>query len=149
MEKQPAPPTREKPVRYASDQLQKEVQGWPKDARADAGWQLGCVQKGEMPHDWKAMVSVGAGVYEIRTDSEQEKAIYRLIYVAKYAEAIYIIHVITKKKTQKTAQRDIDQASKRFKELKKWRKEKGLDTGEKADKKQVKAVPSKTKGKRK
>lgn len=56
-----------------------------------------------MPRDWKAMPSVGAGVMEIRV---RRDGAFRLMYVARYEEAIYVLHVF-EKKTRKTAQRDL------------------------------------------
>ena len=41
------------------------------------------------------MTTVGKGVYEIRHSEDNDQ--YRLIYVAKFKEAIYVLHVITKK----------------------------------------------------
>ena len=52
---------------------------------------------------------------EIRVSADGDQ--YRLIYVAKFEEAIYVLHVITRKKTQKTSKQDIDIAIKRFKAL--------------------------------
>lgn len=71
------------------------------------------------------MQTIGMGVYEIRVTDEGNNK-YRLIYVAKFQEAIYVLHVITKKKSQKTPQPDIDIASKRFARLQQWRKEQNL-----------------------
>ena len=65
------------------------------------------------------MASIGLGVQEIRIHAENE---YRVIYVAKFAEAIYILHAFTKK-SQETAQRDIEIAAKRYRELAGQRKQ--------------------------
>ncbi|SNT38570.1 Phage derived protein Gp49-like [Granulicella rosea] len=62
------------------------------------------------------MKSVGAGVSEIRIRDEQ--GIYRIIYVAKFASAIFVLHAF-QKKTQKTAFGDLAVAIKRYKELQK------------------------------
>jgi phage-related protein len=66
-----------------------------------------------MPTDWKPMITIGPGVAEIRVHAENE---YRIIYIAKFLEAIYVLHSFTKK-TQQTPKRDLDLAAKRFKEL--------------------------------
>jgi phage-related protein len=68
------------------------------------------------------MRTIGAGVNELRVSDKGDQ--YRLIYVAKFEEAIYVLHVITKKKTQKTSQSDIDIAKKRYNELVEARKRK-------------------------
>ena len=64
------------------------------------------------------MSSIGQGVKEIRIHVEGE---FRVIYIAKYEEAIYILHAF-QKKTQKTPKRDIDIAKTRFRELERERK---------------------------
>ena len=42
-----------------------------------------------LPDDWKAMTSVGSGVYEIRIHTELE---HRVLYVAKHDDAVYVLH---------------------------------------------------------
>lgn len=59
------------------------------------------------------METVGAGVREIRI--RVEKA-YRVLYVAKFAEAIYVLHAF-EKKTQKTSKSDLDLANHRYRQL--------------------------------
>lgn len=62
------------------------------------------------------MPSIGPGVNEIKLQDDN-KSQYRLIYIAKFDEAIYVFHVITKKKTETTSQRDIELAQKRLSEI--------------------------------
>ena len=66
------------------------------------------------------MTSVGSGVREIRVHADGE---FRVIYIAVFDEAVYVLHAF-QKKTRKTAKTDIDLAKRRFKELMKARKEK-------------------------
>jgi phage-related protein len=70
------------------------------------------------PKDYEPMITIGSGVAEIRVHAENE---YRIIYIAKFEEAIYVLHSFTKK-TQQTPKRDLDLAAKRFKELQNKRK---------------------------
>jgi phage-related protein len=56
-----------------------------------------------MPDDWKPMTTVGAGVYEIRIHTGLE---HRVFYVAKYEEAVYVIHAF-EKRTARTREADI------------------------------------------
>jgi phage-related protein len=84
------------------------------EARREAGLQLFKVQEGEDPDDWKPMETVGAGVREIRI--REKSGAYRVMYVAKFADAIYILHCF-QKKTQKTAAADLALARQRFKDL--------------------------------
>jgi len=76
--------------------------------------QLDKVQRGLMPDDWKPMKTVGAGVCEIRV--KDEAGIYRVIYIATFAEAVCVLHAF-QKKTQKTAESDLELARARLKDL--------------------------------
>ena len=62
------------------------------------------------------MSSIGSGVREIRI--RDEAGAFRVIYIAKFAEAVYVLHCF-QKKTEKTAKADLDLASKRYRELQK------------------------------
>lgn len=83
-------------------------------ARREAGYQLDRVQHGYEPDDWKPMASIGSGVQEIRI--RDASGAFRVIYVAKFAQAIYVLHCF-QKKTQKTSQSDIDLAVRRYRDL--------------------------------
>ena len=104
--------TQPKQLRWPGDSLE-EVKAFSDDAKRSAGHQLGLVQAGLEPLDWKPMESVGAGVKEIRIRVETS---YRVLYVAKFNEAVYVIHAFVKK-TQKTSKRDIDLSAERYKAL--------------------------------
>ena len=56
---------------------------------------------------------------EIRT--RDADGIYCVMYVAKFEEAVYVLHCF-QKKTQTTSQSDIDLAKRRYKELVQERK---------------------------
>ena len=56
------------------------------------------------------MAAIGAGVREIRVHAAGE---FRVIYVAKYIEAIYVLHAF-EKRSQRTRQGDIQLARSRF-----------------------------------
>lgn len=92
----------------------------PEDARETAGYQLFKVQQGKEPDDWKPMSMVGTGVREIRV--WEESGTYRILYLARFEEALYVLHVF-EKRSQKTPQRDIQLAKERYADLVKWRKE--------------------------
>jgi phage-related protein len=72
------------------------------------------VELGRDPFDWKPLVIIGSGVREIRIREPQ--GAFRVIYVAKFETAIYVLHCF-QKKTQATSQKDIDLASQRYKDL--------------------------------
>ena len=92
-----------------------DLRAFPILARREAGYQLDQVQRGNEPDDWKPMTSIGQGVREIRI--RDEAGAFRVIYFAKFADAIHVLHCF-QKKTQKTSQHDIDLATKRFSDLK-------------------------------
>jgi phage-related protein len=79
----------------------------------EAGYQLERVQAGKEPRNWRPMASIGVGVNELRVRTGSE---FRVIYVAKFAEAIYVLHAF-QKKSQRTARLDIELARTRFKIL--------------------------------
>lgn len=88
-----------------------DLSAFPREARQAVGMELWQVQNGLMPSDFKPMLTVGAGVYEIRVHVLGE---WRVIYVAKFASAVYVLHAF-QKKTLKTTKADIDLAVKRYK----------------------------------
>jgi phage-related protein len=102
-----------RPVRFLGDSLQC-LREFPEDARHDAGYQLDKVQRGEQPADFKPMAAIGKGVEEIRV--ADDSGAYRVIYVARRAEAVYVLHAF-QKKTQATSRRDIETAKRRFAQL--------------------------------
>lgn len=86
------------------------VREFPADARISIGQELRLVQSGVMPSDFKPMLTVGSGAYEIRVRAGNQ---YRVIYVAKFSDLIYVLHAFIKK-TPKTAQSDLDIAKSRY-----------------------------------
>jgi phage-related protein len=99
----------EKPLVFLGSS-REDLREFPMQVRRVMGEELRNVQKGLMPSDFKPMVSVGKGVYEIRVRLE---GAWRAIYVAKFDAAIYVLHVF-QKKSQQTAKDDIDLAAKRY-----------------------------------
>lgn len=102
-----------KPAEFLGDSIEA-LRAFPEKARQDAGFQLDKVQRGEEPDDWKPMSIIGAGVKEIRV--RDESGAFRVIYLAKLANAVYVLHCF-QKKTQETSQQDISLARKRFNDL--------------------------------
>ena len=83
---------------------------FPDTAKRDAGVELWQVQLGLMPADLKPMPTVGAGAFEIRIKVQGQ---WHVIYVAKQADAVYVLHCFHKT-TPKTARPDIELAAKRY-----------------------------------
>ncbi|MEZ5784487.1 MAG: type II toxin-antitoxin system RelE/ParE family toxin [Rhizobiaceae bacterium] len=105
--------TDQKPVEFRGSALD-DLRSFPTSARREAGHQLDQIQSGRDPDDWKPMVSIGQGVREIRI--RESSGAFRVIYVAKFSDAIYVLHCF-QKKTQKTGKVDLDLAEKRYREL--------------------------------
>ena len=102
-----------KPLKFIGSS-EDDLAAFPREAKQVAGYQLFRVQAGLMPSDWKPMLNVGAGTYEIRVHILGE---WRVIYVAKFADAIYVLHAF-QKKTQQTRKENIELATARYKQLK-------------------------------
>ena len=91
-----------------------DLRAFPLHARREAGYQLDQVQNGQEPDDWKPMMTVGQGVKEIRI--RDVSGAFRVMYVAKFADAVFVLHCF-QKKTQKTSKADLDLAAKRYRDL--------------------------------
>lgn len=98
----------------------KAIKGFPTAARKEAGIQILSIQSGDDPTDWKPMKGIGPGVREIRIHEPHE---HRVIYVANFSDAIYVLHAF-EKKTQQTPQRHIETARAAYAEIKRIRQEK-------------------------
>lgn len=102
-----------KPTAFLGNSLDA-LRVFPANARRDAGFQLDKVQHGLEPDDWKPMASIGSGVSEIRI--RDEDGAYRVIYLAKLSDAVYVLHCF-QKKSQKTSAQDLALARARYKDL--------------------------------
>jgi len=102
-----------KPVLFRGSALD-DLRQFPTDARREAGYQLDKVQNGQEPSDWKPIPSVGEGVKEIRV--RDKVGIFRVVYLAKLVDAVYVLHCF-QKKTQQTREKEISLARKRYQEL--------------------------------
>jgi len=111
-----------KPVHFVGTS-REDIRDLPDSAQETAGFQLFKVQQGRETDDWKPMPTVGSGVQEIRI--RDESGAYRIFYVAKFEEAVYVLHVF-EKRSQKTARTDLALGQSRYADLLKWRKEEGL-----------------------
>ncbi len=99
----------------------EDVRAFPANARRLAGFQLRRVQQGLDPNDWKTMPTIGSGVSEIRIHTTVE---HRVMYVAKFAEAVYVLHAF-EKKTRRTSKRDVDLVRQRLQQLLLQRRSRG------------------------
>jgi phage-related protein len=102
-----------KPVEFRGNSLDA-LRAFPLLARREAGHQLDQVQNGQEPDDWKPMNTVGQGVKEIRI--RDAAGAFRVVYVAKFADAVYVLHCF-QKKTEQTSKTDLNLAAKRYRDL--------------------------------
>jgi phage-related protein len=100
-----------KPVTFLGSS-RDDLREMPETVRHAIGVELMIVQLGGTPTNFKSLASVGAGAYEIRV--RDVTGAFRTVYVTKFAESIYVLHAF-QKKTQKTANSDLDLARRRYK----------------------------------
>lgn len=100
-------------VKFLGDSYQR-LNSFPRLVIKDAGYQLGLVEAGEEPLDWKPMPSVGPGVREIRIWASD--GTFRVIYVVRSTVGVFVLHAFAKK-TEQTSKRDINLARARLKEV--------------------------------
>jgi phage-related protein len=101
-----------KPLRFMGS-AKDELSAFPRPARIRAGHELFMVQVGREPDDWKPMGSVGPGACEIRV--QDQAGAFRVIYVARFEGAIYVLHAF-QKKSRKTSRPDLELAKQRYRE---------------------------------
>jgi phage-related protein len=102
----------EKPIRWLGSSLE-EIRRFPADARRVSGYELRRVQCGLEPSDWKPMPTVGPAVREVRVRTGRQ---HRVFYVARFSEAVYVLHGF-EKKSRKTGHREIEVGRQRFRQL--------------------------------
>jgi len=108
-----------KHVRFVGS-AKDDLSAFPKAARNRAGHELFMVQIGREPDDWKPMASVGPGACEIRV--RDPAGVFRVIYVATFKDAVYVLHAF-QKKSRKTSNSDLKLATRRYREAQNLAKE--------------------------
>jgi phage-related protein len=106
-----------KPLFWVGGSLTR-LKSFPAAARREAGHQLHQVQMGFEPSDWKPMRAVGPGVVEIRVHVGGE---YRVLYLARFAEGVYVLHAF-EKKTRQTRKSDIELEKRNLAEVARYRR---------------------------
>ena len=100
----------EKPIYWVGTSL-KDLLALPDEVKREAGYQLHRVQNGLDPENWKPFKDIGPGVKEIRISDDGDA--FRVMYVAKFLDKIYVLHSF-QKKSQKTSLKDIKIAKTRY-----------------------------------
>lgn len=98
----------------------EDLREFPADARQDLGYAIDLLEQGKTPPDLKPMSIVGSGAYELICQTGVQSVAHRVFYVAKFEEAVYVLHAF-EKKTQQTRKADIDLGKQRYAEMLKLR----------------------------
>lgn len=118
----------QKPLRWIG-RAQDELAGFPPEARHAAGYALWEVQQGKVPQDWKPMNQIGEGACEIRVRTHAGGTMqHRVIYVAKFQEAVYVLHAF-QKRTQATSPHNIDVGRARYAQMLRERQDRNIPRG--------------------
>jgi len=112
----------EKPLVWIGSSLAR-VRQFPREARRECGHELGRVQQGRMPSDWKRLPGIGLGVLEIRIHTHVE---HRVLYVASFPEAVYVLHAFEKRSRQ-MSRSDVELSRRRFADLLRLRSQRRAD----------------------
>lgn len=108
-----------KELRFLGNSLDA-LRAFPAGPRQDAGFQLDKLQRGERPDDFKAMPAIGKGAEEIRIWTQE--GTYRVLYVARFADAVYVLHAF-QKKLRATPRTALELARQRYAELLRYRRQ--------------------------
>lgn len=100
-------------IEWLGDSLEI-VRRYAADVRRAIGSELRLLQTGQEPVHARPLKTVGRGVWELKISEKAGQ--FRVIYVTKRRDRIYVLHAF-QKKTQRTPQRDLDLARTRFKEI--------------------------------
>lgn len=93
----------------------KEVLGeFPERVKQNLGFELWQLQQGERPRDYRPLPSIGAGVYELR--DQDERAWYRVVYLSRINDVIYVLHCF-EKKSREMPRKDFEKAKQRLKSV--------------------------------
>jgi phage-related protein len=105
-----------KEIRWRGDS-RKVAHGFPKGVRIKLGKELTRIQIGMQPRDGKWLTELGQGVQEIRIGDS--KGAYRVMYVATFSEAVYVLHAFQKKAKAGigTPYEELNVAGTRYREL--------------------------------
>lgn len=87
------------------------LQSFPADVRQNFGFGLWQLQQGERPTDYRPLPSIGAGVFELR--DQDERAWYRVVYLSRINDVIYVLHCF-EKKSREMPRKEFEKARQRL-----------------------------------
>jgi phage-related protein len=88
---------------------------FPEEVKQNFGFELWQLQQGERPRDYRPLPSIGTGVFELR--DQDERSWYRVIYLSRINNVIYVLHCF-EKKSREMPRRDFEKAKQRLKGVK-------------------------------
>jgi phage-related protein len=91
------------------------LKAFPEEVTQNLGFELWQLQQGERPRDYRPLPSVGPGVFELR--DQDERAWYRVVYLSRIEDVIYVLHCF-EKKSREMPRRDFEKAKQRLKAVK-------------------------------
>ena len=87
------------------------LQSFPSEVQQNLGFQLWQLQQGERPTDCRPLPSIGPGVFELR--DQDERAWYRVVYLSRIENVIYVLHCF-EKKSREMPRKDFETARQRL-----------------------------------
>jgi len=90
------------------------IQAFPVKVKHNLGFELWRLQLGERPRDYRPLPSIGAGVFELR--DQDERGWYRVVYLARFRDAIHVLHCF-EKKSREMPRKDFETAKQRLKSV--------------------------------
>ena len=119
------------PISWEGDSLDI-LKTWPRNVQRDIVLSLRNLQEGDRPTlAARPMQSIGQGVFELK--AEDEAAWYRVIYLSRIEDTIYVLDSFTKK-TRKTEKNDLNRAGARLSSVKLRLQKEKIDAKRKRDK---------------
>jgi phage-related protein len=110
------PAERPRPATVVWEGDSREVlQAFPDDVRQNLGFQLWRLQQGERASDYRPLPSIGTGVFELR--DQDERAWYRVVYLSRLNDVIYVLHCF-EKKSREMPRKDFEKVRQRLKAVK-------------------------------
>jgi phage-related protein len=101
-------------IRWVGD-AKEVLSGFPPEIKSVLGYSLRRLQRGLLPDcDARRMEPIGKGVWELKV--ADSRTWYRLIYLARIGNALYVLHVF-EKSSRKTDRRDLEIAKSRLKSV--------------------------------
>ena len=88
------------------------LSAFPEGVKQNLGFELWRLQQGIKPGDYRPLSSIGTGVFELR--DQDERAWYRVVYLSRINDVIYVLHCF-EKKSREMPRKEFEKAKQRLK----------------------------------